>query len=208
MSSREINLLTGTLCQCNGLKTFLKKDYLILCDVLCHANPPQKIFDLYLKEIEEEYHKKIIDVEFRAKLTGWHNQIPVIIFEYGSYLYEGSYFYTFVNELINRISCYSCVFASKNRVTDFTIADLWGIEKILTELKDDDKGGSLLLVNSEKDKKIFEKIKDEIDYKKIEGDLPYKLNHFANVPVNKNREKFFKAVEEEKSVIKSMKKYR
>lgn len=77
----------------------------------------------------------------------------------------------------------------------------------MPELKDDDKGESLLLVNSEKGKKIFEKIQKEIDYTKIEGDLPYKLNHFANVPINKNRGKFFKAVNEGKSVIKSMKKY-
>lgn len=179
----------------------------MLCDVLCHANPSQKIFDLYLKEIEEKYHKKIIDVEFRAKLSGWHNQVPVIIFDDGNYLYEDSYFYAFVNELINRISCYSCAFASEKRVTDFTIGDLWGIEKILPNLKDDDKGESLLLVNSEKGKKIFEQVKDEMDYIKIENDLPYKLNHFANVQINKNREKFFKAVNEGKSVIKSMQKY-
>ena len=206
----KLVLFTGTSCQCNGLKTFLKKDYdnLILCDVLCHANPSQKIMDLYFKEIEEYYHKKIIDVEFRAKVTGWHDQIPVIIFNDGSYLNDGSYFKAFVSELINRISCYSCAFASKNRVTDFTIGDLWGIDKILPELKDDDKGESLLLVNSKKGKDLFEKIKDEMDYIKIENDLPYKFNHFANVPVNKNRDKFFKAVGEGKSVIKSMKKYR
>lgn len=64
----------------------------------------------------------------------------------------------------------------------------------MPELKDDDKGESLLLVNSEKGKKIFEKIQKEIDYTKIEGDLPYKLNHFANVQVNKNRAKFLKKV--------------
>lgn len=81
------------------------------------------------------------------------------------------------------------------------------MDKILPELKDDDKGESLLLVNSKKGKDLFEKIKDEMDYIKIENDLPYKLNHFANVPVNKNRAKFFKAVNEGKSVIKSMKKY-
>lgn len=41
-----------------------------------------------------------------------------------------------------------------------------------------------------------------MDYTKIEGNLPYKLNYFANVPVNKNCAKFFKAVNEEKSVCK------
>ena len=44
-----------------------------------------------------------------------------------------------------------------------------------------------------------------MDYTKIEGNLPYKLNHFANVPINKNRAKFFKTVNEGKSIIKGTK---
>ena len=45
-------LFTGTPCQCNALKTYLKKDYekLIICDIVCHANPSQKVFDKYEKE--------------------------------------------------------------------------------------------------------------------------------------------------------------
>ena len=122
-------------------------------------------------------------------------------------MFEDTFYKEFIAELVNRISCTSYVFACKNRVTDFTIGNLWGMDKILPELKDDDKGESLLLVNSKKGKDLFEKIKDEMGYIKIENDLPYKLNHFANVPVNKNRTKFFKAVNEGKSVIRSMKKY-
>ena len=147
----RIVLYTGTACQLNGLKKYLGKEYdnLILCDILCHANPSPKVFKLYKENIEKKYGKVIKNINFRAKETGWKNQVPLIEFTDGDKIEEYTYFNAFVKEMINRESCYNCVFASKYRITDFTIADFWGIEKIDNTI-DEKAGVSLLLINSEK----------------------------------------------------------
>lgn len=73
LKAGKIVLYTGTACQLNGLKKYLVKEYdnLILCDILCHANPSPKVFKLYKSNIEKKYNKKIKDVKFRSKENGW-----------------------------------------------------------------------------------------------------------------------------------------
>lgn len=186
-------LFTGTPCQCNALKTFLKKDYekLILCDIVCHANPSQKVFDKYIKELEEKNGKRIINVWFRSKENGWRNQTPIIEFEDGEKKEEKTYFKAFVSELLGRPSCHDCEFATSKRITDFSIADFWGIDKVLPDVKNDDTGISLLTVNSEKGKKIFEEVNTNMEIIEVDKEVAFSHNHGYNVPPHKNRQKFF-----------------
>lgn len=53
-------LFTGTPCQCQGLRTYLGKEYdkLYTCEIICHANSSPKIFDLYKKNLENRKQKK------------------------------------------------------------------------------------------------------------------------------------------------------
>lgn len=198
-------LFTGTPCQCNGLKTYLNKDYekLILCDIICHANPSQKVFDKYIMDIEKITNKKVIKVEFRSKENGWKNQTPIITYEDGTKEERKEYFKAFVHELIGRPSCNSCKFASSERVTDFTIGDFWGIKNVLEKINDDDTGISLLTVNSEKGFEILENIKKDMEIQEVNKELAWKYNHYKNVPAHRNREKFFKKLQEE-SVIENI----
>lgn len=186
-------LFTGTPCQCNGLKTYLKKDYekLILCDIICHANPSQKVFNKYKNELEGIYNKKIVDIKFRDKSNGWKSSMPTIYFEDGSIIQDKIFYLSFVGELFNRPSCHDCKFSSMNRMTDFTIGDFWGINRVLPEVQDDNTGISLLSVNSEKGDKVFEKIKFNMEFREIERELAWKYNHNSNVTQHKNRQKFF-----------------
>lgn len=186
-------LFTGTSCQCNALKTYLNKDYekLILCDIICHANSSQKIFDKYKENLEEIRNKKIKTITFRGKQNGWHNAIPIIEYKDNTIEEESTYLYSFLWELINRPSCYDCKFATTKRISDFTIGDFWGIEKMMPEVEDDDTGISLLTVNSEKGKKVFEKIKTNMKCKKVDKEKAFSYNHNSNVQMNKNRQKFF-----------------
>lgn len=192
LENGKMVLYTGTACQLNGLKTFLGKKYnnLILCDILCHANPSPKVFELYKNNIEKLNEKKIQEIKFRSKENGWKNQTPIIEFEDGTQIEENSYYNAFVKEMINRPSCYQCVFASKNRITDITIADFWGIEKF-NEKIDTSKGVSLITINSERGKNILESLKQNLYLEEVEMEEVIKFNHFNNVSVHKNREKFF-----------------
>ena len=61
------------------------------------------------------------------------------------------YLCSFLESVNYTENCYSCRFASKERVADITIGDSWG-----TELKIEEKNGiSLILIQSEKGKKLL-----------------------------------------------------
>lgn len=191
-------LFTGTPCQCNALKVFLKKDYekLILCDIICHANPSQKIFDMYIDELEKKYSSKIISYDFRSKENGWKSSLPLIKFENGKVISDKTFYLGFVGELFNRPSCNSCKFCTEDRVTDFTIGDFWGIDKVLPNVHDDDLGISLIIPNSLKSKEIFDELKEKIYCIKVDKNIAFKFNHNSNIEANPKRDKFFNNLNE------------
>ena len=61
-----------------------------------------------------------------------------------------------------RHSCGKCHFTNTRRPSDITIADFWGWEKTAPDINKDDKGVSLILVNTEKGRKIFDAVKDRM----------------------------------------------
>ena len=58
-----------------------------------------------------------------------------------------------------RPSCGKCHYCNLRRPSDLTLADYWGFERTSPEFNADNKGCSLVLVNTEKGKLLFEKIK-------------------------------------------------
>ena len=190
-------LFTGTPCQCQGLKKFLKKDYnnLILCDIICHSNPSPKVFKKYISELEQKYNKKIVNFIHRPKDKGWHPISSTVVFDDGTKIDDSLYFNAFGLELLGRPSCHQCKFTERKRVTDFTIADLWGVEKILPDMVDDNTGISLICINSEKAAKIFKNINKKMFIKEVDKKIAFSYNHNTNVKVHRNREKFFKEID-------------
>ena len=61
-----------------------------------------------------------------------------------------------------RHSCGECHYTNLRRTADITLADFWGWEKIDNEINKDDKGVSLILVNTLKGEKLFSEIKDKL----------------------------------------------
>ena len=66
-----------------------------------------------------------------------------------------------------RPSCYVCPYKSLEHPSDFTLADCWGIGRNMPAFNDN-RGVSLLLINSEKAEKIFELINVCVDYIEID----------------------------------------
>jgi hypothetical protein len=62
-----------------------------------------------------------------------------------------------------RPACYNCKFADLNRRTDITIGDFWGIEKSKPGFADD-KGVSLMFINTRKGKRLFSAIQDSLEF--------------------------------------------
>lgn len=208
LDENRMVLFTGTPCQCKGLKDYLNKNYpnLITCDIICHANPSPKVLKKYIEELEKIKKAKVTNIYFRSKENGWRKQIPIIEYDNGEKEGENTYYTAFVRELIGRPSCNNCQFASRYRISEFTIGDLWGKEKMNINIDNGDKGISLFTINNEKGKKFFEKIKKNLVVQRIENEeTAYRCNHYTNVNENKNRRLFFEKIDNKKSIIKWMK---
>ena len=61
----------------------------------------------------------------------------------------------FINGMIFRPSCHNCKARNNRSHADITIADFWGVEIVHPEM-DDDKGTSLVLINTSKGAKMIE----------------------------------------------------
>ena len=70
------------------------------------------------------------------------------------------YMRLFLNNIIIRPSCGNCAFNNKRSQSDITIADYWGIDKQFPEF-DDDKGVTLVIINTDGGTSLLESIKDK-----------------------------------------------
>jgi len=103
-----------------------------------------------------------------------------------------------------RPSCGNCYFKDLPRQADITLADFWGVQKDL----DDDKGTSLVLVNSSNGQKYFDEIKTNIYYEERNIEEIYNGNACfkVSVKINKKSEKFLKSLNN-KNFSKMLNKY-
>lgn len=159
-------LFSGTPCQVAGLKKYLIKDYdnLFTVDVVCHGVPSEKLWRSYITHIEKIYKKKVTNVEFRSKKYSWKNfgnQINVEGKKIFKFSFEDSFFRMFNSSISMRPSCYNCKTKGSKTASDITIGDFWKIEDVNPDF-DDNRGVSIVLLNTEKGKSLFNKIKDRI----------------------------------------------
>lgn len=173
--NREV-LFSGTPCQVAGLKSFLRKDYtnLTCIDFVCHGVPSPMAWQEYVKyraEIDNDGSLPVT-INLRSKNTGWSRYRYSNVFKYDeekehSCLSGDSLFMKlFVGDYISRLSCEDCKFKGYNRVSDITIGDFWGIWDI-NQSMDDDKGTSVMILQSDKGKRMFEQIKERIVYNEV-----------------------------------------
>ena len=160
-----IVMFSGTPCQTSGLNSFVGKTLrkkLYLVDIVCHGTPGATMWRDYLDYLENKYKRKIVAVNFRDKINhGWtaHKE---------SFLFDGftsftSFTYVFYQHISFRMSCGNCHFCNLTRPSDLTLADYWGWQRTDNQFNTDDKGCSLVLLNTEKGKGLFETIKDKMN---------------------------------------------
>lgn len=183
-------LFSGTPCQVAGIKSSISKDLtdnLFVVDIVCHGVPSPRLWSDYLQYIRKQYTGDLKEFEFRDKsINGWSDHIESYVIgdkKYNSKLFTN----LFYSNSFFRESCYSCPFANLNREGDITLADFWGWEKIDKDLNSDDKGLSLVLVNSTKGKDLFENATKDLKVKKviIEECLQPNLIRPTKAPVNR-----------------------
>ena len=108
----------------------------------------------------------------------------------------------FLNDVCLRDSCYNCSFKKPNRVSDITLADFWGIKKIIPDMYSG-KGVSLMVINSNKGLKLLSMIKDNCIMRKLSEEefaeaLNYNKGYLKSAKRNPNRERFFEQLESDK----------
>ena len=166
IEGREV-LYSGTPCQIAGLKNYLGKEYdnLLLVDVLCHGVPSPGVFEDYLGYLADKFGSKPVSVNFRNKEKSWKRLYFEVKFENGKRYFTfcgyDRYMSMFLNNISLRPSCYDCRFTTVNRQGDITLGDFWGIGRKYPE-RDDDKGISLIIVNTEKGERAYGEIDEKI----------------------------------------------
>lgn len=142
-------LFIGLPCQVAAVNQFIKdKTNLVTADLICHGTPSPYL----LKKCLQEYGHDIntfTDINFRIKSLYELNRDgkPIAAFHT-----MDNYLIAFLHSYDYTENCYSCKFATLDRVSDITLGDSWG-----TELSGEVKNGvSLILCQSEKGKELIE----------------------------------------------------
>lgn len=187
----------GAPCQVAALYSYLRKEYgnLLTIDFICRGMNSPKAYKSWLDEIEDEEKSKAVRVWFKYKTNGWKRspRCTRVDFENGKqrvYDQENNLFMCgyLGSNLYIRPSCANCDFKGIPRHSDITLADFWKIDEKL----DDNKGTSLLMINSKRGREIFESILSQIFFEKMEiSDILEGNVCFENsVEINPNSEKF------------------
>lgn len=222
-------LFSGTPCQIAGLNLFLRKSYsnLVTVDLICHGVPSPRVWDEYLEEeiarqcnrknsvLPRPIHEKDVLVEgivFRDKSEGWKKYSfalalsttkgsgEKIQFCSRMPLNKNIYLRGFLSNLYLRPSCYNCPAKSSKSGADITLADFWNVHRVVEDF-DDNKGTSLIIVNSLKGKSLIDSTSLRI--KKVDFNLAIQYNtaYFKSIPKPKDRNQFFSNWQREHNVM-------
>ena len=77
--------------------------------------------------------------------------------------FHDPYIRGFLRNLFLRFSCHSCPYANTNRISDITLADFWGYYPTDEENYDDDKGISMVMINTKNGSNLFAKAKESLN---------------------------------------------
>lgn len=215
-------MFTGSPCQIAGLRNYLRKDYENLCavDFICHGVPSPKVWRKYLTGICEKVLKKeledggrsaflwkrgyrIEDINFRDKKIGWKKfsfslRLKFLLedtsIDFSEPFSENIFMKAFLTDLILRPSCYQCPSKGGRSASDISIADYWSIQQVLPDF-DDDKGISLVLINTSKGYTLYQSLDVESRETKYEEAQDRNGGFKEFVPVHPKRSSFFKQLE-------------
>lgn len=197
LKNKLLVVYSGTACEIEGLKKYLKKDYdnLITVDVICRSVPSPLLWKKYIEY--KNKNKNIERVLFREKKYGYkysnlcmHSKDTII---YNNGIDTDPYLRAFFSNIASRPSCYNCKFKEQYHKADFTIWDCFDVDNY-DESFNDDIGTTRVLVNSKKAKDIFDELSKTHNTKEIDTDKLINGFHqmFNSIKYNSKRDDFFK----------------
>ena len=186
-------LFSGTPCQTAGLNSFISKHLrknLILVDIVCHGVPGPYLWRDYIAFLEKKHGASICWVNFRDKQAyGWQAHRETFKFVNGGGQ-KMSFTFLFYKHIMFRKSCEKCPYTNLKRPSDITLADFWGWEKTDAKLNRDNKGISLILLNTEKGKELFDAVKDKMNISPVNLQNCLQGNLIRPTKADPQRDKF------------------
>lgn len=203
-------MFVGTPCQVAGLHHFLGKSYsqLLTVDFVCHGVPSPAVWKWYIADFAKRHRflsftsakdpiKAIRNIDFRNKKKGWKRYRMVVELDgllkrrFSWVHYKNPYMKSFLLNLNLRSSCYQCPSKEGRSHSDITLADFWNVHKV-TDGFDDNKGTSLVLINTEKGAAAFDGI--ECGKREVDFDNAIHYNQAWHTPYaeNEKRAEFFR----------------
>lgn len=195
-------LFIGTGCQVAGLKSFLGRDFdnLLCIDLVCHGTPSPLVWKNYVNYLDLLHGSSGVEsVTFRKKKPSWKVYSISIKFKNGKQ-YEASktedpYMIAFAKDYMLRPSCEHCKFACKSREGDITLADFWSYRSFDFRTRNDEKGISCVIINSDKGNRVFEAIRNQLTVveKTMEEAIRGNRSLVSPWPANEKAAEFWKS---------------
>lgn len=207
-------LFSGTPCQVAALRSFLHSDpeNLITLDLICHGTPSVGSFLRTIDEIEAKNGKKIANVLFRTKKTGWDFLTSEIIWENGCKTCSGfaqiPHIGLFLNDVNLNEACHHCRYTSLERTGDLTIADFWDYRPKLSR-PFYWRGVSQIICNTRKGEGLLVKLAPKLHLEEKTQAQASQINHSLKKPFPPApcREAFFQAFQQGETMEELAKKF-
>lgn len=200
-------LFVGMGCQSDGFRKFSEikgiRDRVYIVDIICHGSPSPKLWREYAESIQKK-DGRITYLTFKDKRNGWKSPTAYVKVN-GSERPLKDYVKVFYNRCALRPSCYECPYATTERKTDMTIGDFWHIEETIPDFYDPN-GNSLFLIHTGRGEELFEKIRDNMDYRLSNTAQCWQANLEAPTQKSEQRDVFWNDYQK-KGIDFVMKKY-
>lgn len=200
-------LFVGMGCQSDGFRKFSEikgiRDRVYIVDIICHGSPSPKLWREYAESIQKK-DGRITYLTFKDKRNGWKSPTAYVKVN-GSERPLKDYVKVFYNRCALRPSCYECPYATTERKTDMTIGDFWHIEETIPDFYDPN-GNSLFLIHTDRGEELFEKIRDNLDYRLSNTTQCWQANLEAPTQKSEQRDAFWNDYQK-KGIDFVMKKY-
>jgi coenzyme F420-reducing hydrogenase beta subunit len=168
-------LFSGTPCQIAALYTILgpkaETSNLFTVDIVCHGTPSVKVFEKYISEIESKESAIVKSSCFRDKRKGWRMFSMTSSLKYPSgnrsqiskTRASDAFMRIFLKNICLNTSCADCHYAKLPRIADISLGDYWNIADVHPQM-DDDKGTSVVLLNTAHGEHLFESVLENLCY--------------------------------------------
>ena len=200
-------LFVGMGCQSDGFRKFSEikgiRDRVYIVDIICHGSPSPKLWREYAESIQKK-DGRITYLTFKDKRNGWKSPTAYVKVN-GSERPLKDYVKVFYNRCALRPSCYECPYATTERKTDMTIGDFWHIEETIPDFYDPN-GNSLFLIHTDRGEELFEKVRDNLDYRLSNTAQCWQANLEAPTQKSEQRDAFWNDYQKE-GIDFVMKKY-